>query len=303
MRIMAYRFPVATLMALMAGLPVQGGCQTLDGRATLSGDWSYARASGSNGYAANTVGVSATWGQLPVTVALDGTQSLVDAVETGTQFAASASWKVSPFWSVTPRVSTANDALSNVTGRGVALNWRLHRLWGGKRATRLEWGRDVYDYGLHSGALAGRLPQQTQTHLELQQDLTDAVLVSVGWDFYTYSSDPVDLARALLKRQARRAVGAVSRLGDLLDRSQSLGLNVALGSSWSVDLSTLRSSTVVGQDQQQWNLGLSWMWHPRSAVFLTYSDARSDATYAPTGLLLAPAQSDSTVEVGMRWLY
>lgn len=295
--------PSAVVLVLSASLVGPVAAQVTPSRPSLSGDWSYSRASGSDGYAANSLGVSASWGQLPVTLTLDATQNLVDAVETGTQIAASASWKVSPLWSVTPRASTASDATTNVTGRGLAVNWRLHRLWSGKRATRLELGRDVYDYALQSGAWAGRLPQQTQTHIELQQELTPALMITAGWDTYAYSSDPADLARILVKRKVRRAVGAASRLGDMMDQSQSLGLNVALGQDWSVDVSALRSRTVIGQEQRQWNLGLSWMWHPRSALTLSYGDAHSDAVYAPTGLQLSPAQSDSSMELGIRWLY
>ncbi len=92
-------------------------------------------------------------------------------------------------------------------------------------------------------------------------------------------------------------------LGDLSERSQTLGLNWNVAEAWSLDLSTGLSSTVIGQNQRQRAVAVNYMFHPRSSVTLTWSDSSSDAVARPNGASLAPAQSDSSVEMGLRWLF
>jgi hypothetical protein len=105
-----------------------------------------------------------------------------------------------------------------------------------------------------------------------------------------------------LNRKVRR-VAAAGMLGDLSDRSQTVGLNWNLAEAWSLDLSTGLSSTVIGQNQRQRAFVVNYMFHPRSSITLTWSDSSADAMSKPNGAILTPAQSDSTVEMGLRWLF
>jgi hypothetical protein len=138
--------------------------------------------------------------------------------------------------------------------------------------------------------------------LDLRQGLSDAVDVYVGLETYDYSQDPVDLARALLSRKVRR-VAAAGMLGDLSDRSQTVGLNWSLAEAWNLDVSTGQSNSVMGQNQRQKTVGLNYLFHPRASVSLTWSDSSSDALITPNGMTVSPSQSDSSVDLGLRWLF
>ena len=124
----------------------------------------------------------------------------------------------------------------------------------------------------------------------------------LGLETFDYSQDPVDLARALLSRKVRR-VAAAGMLGDLSDRRQTVGLNWNLADAWSLDVSTGLGTTVVGQNQREGAVVVNYLFHPRSSVSLTWSGSSTDALTSPAGLLVSPAQSDSSVELGIRWLF
>jgi hypothetical protein len=283
------------LCAGMAQAQDQGG---------LTGDFSYTHGSGSGGYRSHSVAANIEPNGRPLSLGFNATQSLVDSAEVSTQVGASVGWRVSPVWSVDANLSTTNDDLVNVSARGLSVTWNLHKLWQGKRTTRLELGRNVSDYSLQrdSQNLNNRIPQQRRSRLDLRQGLSDAFDVYVGLETYDYSQDPIDLARALLNRKVRR-VAAAGMLGDLSDRSQTVGVNWSVTEAWSLDMSTGQSNTVIGQNQRQKTLVLNYMFHPRASVSLTWSDSSSDAVSAPNGVAVSPAQSDSSVELGLRWLF
>lgn len=270
----------------------------------LTGDLSYTRGSGSGGYGSHTLAATIEPAALPLSLGFDATQNTVDSVESSTQLGATVGWRVSPVWSLAGHVSTLNDDLVNVSGRGLSIAWNLHKLWQGRRTTRLEVERNLYDYSLQSGSdnLNGRIPQQGRTRLDIRQGLSDALEVYMAVENYDYSLDPVDMARALLNRKARRVLVA-GKLGDLLDRSQTLGLSWSVADAWNLDVSTSQSSTVIGQNQRLNSVALSYMFHPRSSVTLVYSDSGSDTVTSPSGVPLVPSQSDSTVELGLKWLF
>jgi hypothetical protein len=290
----------------VAGLALNlcAGAAQAQNQGGLAGDFSYTHGSGSGGYGSHSVAVNIEPNGRPLSLGFSATQSLVDSAEVSTQVGASVGWRVSPVWSVDANLSTTNDDLINVSARGLSVSWNLHKLWQGKRTTRLELGRNVSDYSLQrdSQNLNNRIPQQRRSRLDLRQGLSDAVDVYVGLETYDYSQDPIDLARALLNRKVRR-VAAAGMLGDLSDRSQTVGVNWSVTEAWSLDMSTGQSNTVIGQNQRQKTLVLNYMFHPRSSVSLTWSDSRSDAVSAPNGVAVSPAQSDSSVELGLRWLF
>lgn len=270
----------------------------------IQADFGYTRGSGSGGFTSNALTSQIDFVALPVALGLDATQNLVDGVESSTQVGTDLTWRVTPLFSVTANLSTSNDELLNVSGRGLAVAWKLNRLWQGERVTRVAWQRDLYDYSLQSGAagVGSRIPQQQRTRLDLRQGLTPTLEASISVDLYDYSRDPMDLARALLNRKVRR-VGMANKLGDLLDRSHSLGLSWSPATEWNLDLSTTQSATVVGQNQRLWSAALSHVIHPRASVSIGYSDGRTDALVTPAGLVVSPQQNDSTVELGVKWLY
>jgi hypothetical protein len=292
--------PAATalLLTLCAGASiaqVQGG---------MAGDLSYTRGSGSGGYGSHSLAANFEPKAMPLSLGFNATQSLVDNTEVSTQIGATAGWKVSPVWSFAAHLSTTNDDLVNVSGRGLSIAWNLHKLWRGSRTTRLEVERTLNDYSMQRDPqnLNARIPQQRGTKLDVRQGLSDAIDIYVGLETYDYSQDPIDLARALLNRKVRR-VAAAGMLGDLSDRSQTVGVNWSVTEALSLDMSTGQSNTVIGQNQRQKTLVLNYMFHPRSSVSLTWSDNSSDAVSAPNGVALSPAQSDSSLELGLRWLF
>jgi hypothetical protein len=270
----------------------------------LTGDFSYTHGSGSGGYRSHSVAANIEPNGRPLSLGFNATQSLVDSAEVSTQVGASVGWRVSPLWSVDANLSTTNDDLLNVSARGLSVTWNLHKLWQGKRTTRLELGRNVSDYSLQrdSQNLNNRIPQQRRSRLDLRQGLSDAVDVYVGLETYDYSQDPVDLARALLNRKVRR-VAAAGMLGDLSDRHQTVGVSWSLADAWSLDVSAGLSNTVVGQNQRHKSVVLNYLFHPRSSASLAWSDNSSEALTTPNGITVSPAQSDSSVELGLRWLF
>ena len=296
----------STHLMAVAGLALNlcAGIAQAQDQGGLTGDFSYTHGSGSGGYGSHSVAVNIEPNGRPLSLGFSATQSLVDSAEVSTQVGASMGWRVSPVWSVDANLSTTNDDLVNVSARGLSVTWNLHKLWQGKRTTRLELGRNVSDYSLQrdSQNLNNRIPQQRRSRLDLRQGLSDAFDVYVGLETYDYSQDPIDLARALLNRKVRR-VAAAGMLGDLSDRSQTVGVNWSVTEAWSLDMSTGQSNTVIGQNQRQKTLVLNYMFHPRASVSLTWSDSSSDAVSAPNGVAVSPAQSDSSVELGLRWLF
>ena len=296
----------STHLMAVAGLALNlcAGMAQAQDQGGLTGDFSYTHGSGSGGYRSHSVAANIEPNGRPLSLGFNATQSLVDSAEVSTQVGASVGWRVSPVWSVDANLSTTNDDLVNVSARGLSVTWNLHKLWQGKRTTRLELGRNVSDYSLQrdSQNLNNRIPQQRRSRLDLRQGLSDAFDVYVGLETYDYSQDPIDLARALLNRKVRR-VAAAGMLGDLSDRSQTVGVNWSVTEAWSLDMSTGQSNTVIGQNQRQKTLVLNYMFHPRASVSLTWSDSSSDAVSAPNGVAVSPAQSDSSVELGLRWLF
>ena len=270
----------------------------------LGGDLSYTRGSGSGGFGSHSLAANIEPAALPLSLGFTATQSLVDSAEVSTQIGATVGWKLSPVWSLTAHLSSTNDDLLNVSGRGLSVAWNLHKLWQGSRTTRVEVERNVSDYSLQRDTqnLNNRLPQQRRTRIDFRQGLSGALDVYVGLETYDYSQDPIDLARALLNRKVRR-VAAAGMLGDLADRSQTVGVNWSVTEAWSLDISAGLSNTVIGQNQRQNTVALNYLFHPRSSASLTWSDNRSDAFATPNGVVVSPAQSDSSVELGLRWLF
>jgi hypothetical protein len=296
----------STHLLAVAGLALNlcAGLAQAQDQGGLTGDFSYTHGSGSGGYRSHSVAANIEPNGRPLSLGFNATQSLVDSAEVSTQVGASVGWRVSPLWSVDANLSTTNDDLLNVSARGLSVTWNLHKLWQGKRTTRLELGRNVSDYSLQrdSQNLNNRIPQQRRSRLDLRQGLSDAVDVYVGLETYDYSQDPVDLARALLNRKVRR-VAAAGMLGDLSDRHQTVGVSWSLADAWSLDVSAGLSNTVVGQNQRHKSVVLNYLFHPRSSASLAWSDNSSEALTTPNGITVSPAQSDSSVELGLRWLF
>jgi hypothetical protein len=292
------------LAAAGFALNLCAGAAHAQGQGGLAGDFSYTHGSGSGGYGSHTVAINIEPKERSLSLGFNATQSLVDSAEVSTQVGASVGWRVSPVWSLGANLSTTNDELLNVSERGLSVAWNLHKFWQGRRTTRLEVERSVSDYSLQHGTTAqnARIPQQRRMRLDLRQGLSDAVDVYVGLETYDYSQDPVDLARALLSRKVRR-VAAAGMLGDLSDRSQTVGLNWSLAEAWNLDVSTGQSNSVMGQNQRQKTVGLNYLFHPRASVSLTWSDSSSDALITPNGMTVSPSQSDSSVDLGLRWLF
>ncbi len=291
------RLQTVLLMALCGAAHAQSG-------SGLGGDISYTRGSGSGGLTTNSLVLNLEPAALPVSLGLDTTQSLVNNAEISTQWGAGIDWNLSPVWSLYASTTTLNDDLVKVTSRGVSVAWNLHKQWQWSRATRVEVERTTTDYSPQSTSqsLSGRIPQQQRTRLEIRQGINADVEVYASFDDYAYSVDPVDLARALLNRKVRR-VNAATRLGDLLDRSQTLGLTWDISDAWNLDLSASQSRTVVTQNQRQRAISMRYLFHPKASIVLQYSDSAVDALVAPSGASLLPSQNDTVIELGIKWLF
>lgn len=270
----------------------------------LTGDVSYTLGNGSNGYASHSLAANIEHAALPVSLGLDATQSTLNGVESSMQANLTLGWNTSPLWSVAAHLSTMNDDLVKVNGRGLSVGANLHKLWQGRLNTHLELERDLNDYSVPNApaALNDRIPNQGRTRLDIRQGISEALEVYWGLELYDYSSDPVDLARALLQRKVRRVTMA-GKLGDLLDRSQTLGLSWSMSEAWNMDISVSPSRTVIGQNQQQKTIALSYLFLPRASVSFAYSDSNSDALTGSNGAKLVSAQTDSTLELGLKWSF
>ncbi len=278
--------------------------QTPDHGSGLTGDVSYTFGNGSNGYASHSLAANVEHAALPLSLGLDTTQSTLNGVEASMQANLTLGWSPSPVWSLAAYLSTMNDDLIKVNGRGLSVGANLHKLFGGRLSTHLELERDLNDYAVPnaSAALNDRIPNQGRTRLDIRQGINEALEVYWGLELYDYSADPVDLARALLLRKVRR-VAMAGKLGDLLDRSQTLGVSWSMSDAWNMDVSFSPSRTVIGQEQQQKTITLSYAFLPKASVSFAYSDSSSDALTGPNGAKLASAQTDSTLELGLKWSF
>lgn len=270
----------------------------------LTGDVSYTLGNGSNGYASHSLAANIEHAALPLSLGLDATQSTLNGVEASMQANMTLGWSASPVWSFAAHLSTMNDDIVKLNGRGLSVGANLHKLWQGRLSTHLELERDLTDYSVPNApaVLNERIPNQGRTRLDIRQGLNEALEVYWGLELYDYSSDPVDLARALLLRKVRRVTMA-GKLGDLLDRSQTLGVSWSMSDAWNMDVSITPSRTVIGQEQQQKTIALSYTFLPNASVSFAYSDSNSDALTSPNGAKLASAQTDSTLELGLKWSF
>ena len=66
---------------------------------------------------------------------------------------------------------------------------------------------------------------------------------------------------------------------------------------------TSRCNTVVGQNQRHKTVVLNYLFHPLYSLSFIWADNSSEALNTPNGITVSPAQSDSTVELGLRWLF
>ena len=234
----------------------------------MQGDVSYTRGSGSGGYSSNSLAATVGPSGLPVVIGLDLSQSLLENMETSMQLGATLGWRASPLWMVTGHLTVSSDEFIHVNGHGVSVAWNVNKLWLGRNSTRLELARDLYDYSSPAGVstLNGHIPQQGRTRVDVHQELGDNTLdVYMTVDNYDYSVDPIDLARALLNRKVRRVVLA-GKVGNLLERSQTLGVNWSMSEDWSMDFSLNQSKTVVGQNQRQNSVSITHMFRAWSAT-------------------------------------
>ncbi len=270
----------------------------------LTGDMSYTLGNGSNGYASHSLTTNLEHGALPLSLGLDATQSTLNGIEASMQANLTLGWNPSSMWSLAAHLSTMNDDLIKVNGRGLSVGANLHPLWQGRLSTHLELERDLNDYSVPNApaALNDRIPNQGRTRLDIRQGVNDVLEVYWGLELYDYSSDPVDLARALLLRKVKRVTMA-GKLGDLLDRSQTLGVSWSMSDAWNMDVSITPSRTVIGQNQQQKTITLSYLFLPKASVSFAYSDSNSDALTGPNGAKLAASQTDSTLELGLKWSF
>ncbi len=281
-----------------------GAAQAQNHGGGLTGDVSYTLGNGSNGYASHSLAANVEHAALPLSLGLDATQSTLNGIETSVQANMALGWSPSPIWSFVAHLSTMHDDLLKLNGRGLSVGANLHKLWQGRHTTHLELERDLYDYSVPDApaALNERIPNQGRTRLDIRQGVSDVLEVYWGLELYDYSSDPLDLARALLQRKVRHVTMA-GKLGDLLDRSQTLGVNWSMSDAWNVDVSISPSRTVIGQTRQQKTIVLSYTFQPKASVSFAYSDNSTDALTGQNGAKLASAQTDSTLELGLRWSF
>jgi hypothetical protein len=242
---------------------------------------------------------------IPVT--LDGSQFIArsDGSETMNQITAGATWNATDWLSASYRRSVAKSDVFDVFGDEYGLGFNVDALWNGKLQTRIDLGYAGYGYEAAAGnpaaraALNPRLPEQHKRSVALTQDLTESLRLSLGYDQYVYTKDPIAIARAILRRVRQPNSGVFELIG-FPERGTTTGLSLSATEALDLDLSYARTYTVISQRQENTRLGVTWEPAKHYRVGAVASRSRSGVIRSPAGAVVQPESASTNYEMSLR---
>ncbi len=216
---------------------------------------------------------------------------------------ASLTWKVTDQFSATAGYQRVDDDIFRMTGAELSTTVSLESLWNGTRSTQLTAGYGELKYTPDTDAriapaLLARIPRQSRYSIGLSQGLTEKVSLSLGYEDYGYSKNPVELAASIAIRARRFGlpVNAAYTVSSFADQSANLGLNWAVRDTVSINVGYSSFKTVLDQRSASTTLGLTWSFE-RFWLNPSVSHNSSERLAGLRGVTIIPSDSGNSVEL------
>ncbi len=241
---------------------------------------------------------------IPVEARLDALQASSGGAEVLNQYGVALTWRPVSLLSFKYKRSGVKDTTFSVNGNELGASLHLDGLIKDKLETRFDFGATALDYGLrvNAPALDGLVPDQRRQSFGIRQDLTQGLSLYATFDQYSYSRDPVAIARFLVTRRKPR-VNAAFSLVDFPDLSRNYGFSWGATDKLDLDFSFSQTDSVIGQRQQTLRLAGTWAATQNASVTLAASQTATGAVVLPNGTPLIDEQRGSTVELTLGWSF
>ena len=265
---------------------------------------SYSVGTGAGDYRSQTLEASLAPPEWVVKFDADLMQARENGASAMDQHGLGMTWSPLPAWSFRYRFSNQKDPVFRVDGQELGATWRLDKWWGSDLETRLDLGAGAFDYsGRNASAAQSRLlPDQRRYSLGLRQDLSKSFGAYASYDHYSYTRDPVALARLTAVSKRPRA-GAAFALTSFAANARTIGTTWAALDTLDFDLSRGRTNTVLGQHQDVIRLAATLSATRNASVTLAYSDNRSNAVLRPSGATLIARERSSALDLTLGWTF
>ena len=219
-----------------------------------------------------------------------------------TQWSGALSWRAHDALTLEYRYSDVDDGNYSVSGHDLGVSIALESLWHGTRGVGLDIGYASLTTEANRGTFAGRTLGQTRPRLGLVWDITDTVSVNLAHEWNRYDHDPVEIAKALLRRSHNQAQPAFTLLG-FADRSTSAGLDWAITDALTWRVSTGRTVTVLDQQLKYTRLGASYRWNKALTLGVSFTRNSSTAVVTPGGTVLQADSRGTWGDVTAGWQF
>lgn len=185
-----------------------------------------------------------------------------------------------------------------------AADLTVSRLWSGTLDTRLSllFAKSEYEPNARPAVVAiisPLLPEAEKYSFGVEQALTKQWSVSLGYDDFRYSKDPVALARFLLRRLRRPNTG-VFELTSFPDHGVSFGVRWQPGDAWTFNYSMARTTTVVEQKLDALRLDGSYRFNKSFQLGASVMRSTSSELKRPNGTTLVESSGGNYFEVSAR---
>lgn len=237
---------------------------TLPAFADVGGEIVYTN--GPDRYHAYEVRADADIPTLPLNVELSNFVARQDHAEIANALEFGLNWKATRWLDLGARHKRVDAEVFDLDGRNASAGIKLNPLWSSDLETRLMLGYGDMNYDPNArpavkAALKRILPKLKQSTLGLAQDITPNLNVSISFDDYRYTKDPVNVARMIIRRIKRPNNGVFELIG-FPDRTVSIAANWMTGERFTIDGSYARTMTVLDQRQENIRLGLTYQATP-----------------------------------------
>lgn len=219
--------------------------------------------------------------ELPLQLNAEHYVARIDGHEEVNQTTAGVLW--SPHALVSAEISRTHlkETLFNLNGTLYGLHLNTERLWQGKQVMRVNLEYGDYEYDIHArpsvqAALSRFIPEQKRYSLGLEQELGMLLSVYARHDEYEYTEDPLTLARLLLRR-ARNPASPVFVLISFPERTDTLGFSWAATEKLEMDISHMKTSTVVDQVLESTQIATSYSFTDRFSLSANIARTRTGA--------------------------
>lgn len=161
------------------------------------------------------------------------------------------SWGVNDWLLASYHKKKTRGEVFDIRTEEYAADLTVSRLWQGKLETTLSflYGSSTFEPNARpvvAAFIAPLLPKAEKYSYGLDQALSDQWSLSIAYEEYRYSKDPVTLAQFLLRRLKRPNNGTFELIS-FPDHMVSLGLRWQPAEAWSFGFSGARTMTVVNQ--------------------------------------------------------